>query len=664
MSHPLVRPEQQGWRRVEEPGFLLHLDTPGNATLGFAASVLRGMEAYPRQFEPRWLYDSSGSEIYERITEQPEYYPTRTEDRLLARHADEIRSLVGDVAVVELGSGSSTKTRHILDAWVAQGPSRYVPIDISRAAVSDACSTLAEAYPTLQLEGIASTYARGVELIRDLGPRMVLFLGSTIGNMGPEETQTFLEMISDSLAPGDWFLLGVDLVKSTETLEAAYDDAAGWTASFFGNLAARINTELEATLPLEAVRMVSYYNVALSRVEMYLAFDEACELQVGPLKKRYRIAAGEQILAEISRKFEVENVASNAARFDLSLERRFVDEEHPFAVLLFQRVASAQTPIDGRTRQLRQARTRLRELVEVMPSSEAAADVDWDDFLSMALAQERLLERIQADATIVYSPPFQERPPTRPMRSPVGEYCFVPGGQSWMGDDDLDFDGPRHQVELAPYHIGSAPVTNGEYLMFVLGGGYQNRALWTEAGWKARVEGAWVAPAHWTLRQGLWRSSWFGHDLALDPLRPVLMVSAHEAEAYARWVGKRLPSEKEWEKAAAWDAGFAVSHRWPWGAAEAGPTRVNLGQRVMAATAVGSYPEFRSFYGCHQMIGDAWEWTSSAAIPYPGSSAQARPGRVLRGGSFASATASVGNARREASPPSTRTRFTGFRLAF
>ena len=660
----MVRPEQQGWSCVEESGFLLHLDTPGDATLGFAASVLRGMESYPRHFEPRWLYDSAGSEIYERITEQPEYYPTRTEDRLLARHATEIRALVGDVAVVELGSGSSTKTRHILDAWVAEGAARYVPIDISRMAVSEACADLAAAYPTVQLEGIASTYARGVELIRDVGPRMVMFLGSTIGNMGPEETQTFLTLISKSLAPGDWGGLGVDLVKPTETLEAAYDDAAGCTASFFGNLAARINTELGAALPLDAVRMVSYYNVALSRVEMYLAFDEACELQVGPLKKRYRIAAGEQILAEISRKFDVEDVSSNAARFDLSLEKRFVDEEYPFALLLFQKIASSTPSMDAGVRQLIQARTRLRELVDVMPTSGVDAGVDWDDFLSMALAQERLLERIQADATVVYSPPFQERPPVRPVRSPVGEFCFVPGGRAWVGGEEVDFDSPRHQVDLGAYHLGSTPVTNGEYLMFVLGGGYGNRSLWSDAGWEARVRGDWRAPAHWRLRQGLWRSIWFGQEQALDPLRPVVMVSAYEAEAYAQWVGKRLPTEQEWEKAAAWDAGIAVSHRWPWGDAKASPMRANLGQRVMAPTAVGSYSEFRSFYGCHQMIGDVWEWTASLAAPYPGSSAAPRPGHVLRGGSFATATASVGNARREAALPSARHRFTGFRLAF
>ncbi len=661
-SQALVHPKQGGWSRVEDDGYILHLDTPGDAALGFAASVMHGMDGYPRRLDPRWLYDGPGSDIYERITEQPEYYPMRTEDRLLAKNAGNIRDVVGDVAVVELGSGSSTKTRHILDAWTASGPTRYVPVDISSAAVGAACKQLAAAYPGLHIEGIASTYTRGVELVRDVGPRMVMFLGSTIGNLSPDETQGFLSMIADSLAPGDWFLLGVDLVKEVERLEAAYNDSAGYTAAFFHNLAARINSELGASIPTDAVRMVSYFNTDLSRVEMYLAFDRACELRVEPLKRTYRIAAGEMILAEISRKFHVEAVASNAARFDLSLEQRYVDEESPFAMLLFRRVASVPHPIPAEVRRLRQASTRLRELTTVLPG--AAVDVDGCDFRALAASQERLLERIQSDPECWYDPPFQERPPPRPSRSPVGEMRYVPGGRSFMGaDDGADFDGPRHPVELPAFCIGAAPVTNGEYLLFVLGGGYRDEALWSEEGLAALAAGLWVAPSHWVLRDGLWCARWFGRVVPLDPLRPVVMVSAWEAEAYARWVGKRLPSEAEWEKAAAWDAGIAMSRPWPWGDETAGPMTANLGLRVLEPTAVGSYPESRSFYGCHQMIGDVWEWTTSAADVYPGSGAPEKPGRILRGGSFATTTGVVSNTRREWADPSSRDRFSGFRLA-
>jgi len=660
-SRALVCPVQGGWSCVEEDGYILHLDTPGNAVLGFAASIVHGMDSDPRRLDPRWLYDGPGSDIYERITEQPEYYPTRTEDRILASNAEEIRATVGDIAVVELGSGSSTKTRHILDAWTSKGASRYVPIDISGDAVGAACKQLAVAYPDLHVEGIASTYSRGVELVSDLGPRMLMFLGSTIGNLSPDETQGFLEMISSSLAPGDWFLLGVDLVKETHRLEAAYNDNAGWTAAFFANLVARINSELGASLPGDAARMVSYFNTNLSRIEMYLAFDQECELRVEPLQRTFRIAAGEMILAEISRKFEVEAVASNAARFNLSLERRFVDAESPFAVLLFRRVAGGQDPVPEEDRRISQAKARLHELAEVLPDT--AVDVDESSFMAIAASQERYLEAIQTCPDCRYAPPFQERPPPRPSRCPAGEMRYVPGGISWMGAEDAGFDGPRHQVDLPSYSIGAAPVTNGEYLLFVLEGGYDQRELWSDAGWLAKTEGGWVAPTHWVLRQGLWCADWFGRVVALDPLRPVVMVSGHEAMAYARWLGKRLPTEAEWEKAAAWDAGFATSRTWPWGESVAGPMSANLGMRVLEPTAVGSYPDARSFYGCHQMIGDVWEWTTSDADPYPGSEAASQEGKVLRGASFATATAAASTTRRETAAPAARGRFTGFRLA-
>src|SRR5262249_6515571 len=172
---------------------------------------------------------------------QPEYYLTRTEAALLARHADEIRALVGSAALVELGSGTSAKTRHLLDAWTRRDPaSTYVAVDICGPVVDDSCSALGREYPELDVRGIAGSYEQAMPWFATLSPLVLAFLGSTIGNFDDLEMDEFLGRIADSLAPGDHLLLGIDLVKDTATLEAAYDDAAGVTADFTLNLFARM----------------------------------------------------------------------------------------------------------------------------------------------------------------------------------------------------------------------------------------------------------------------------------------------------------------------------------------------------------------------------------------------------------------------------------------
>ena len=184
------------WTTVAGDGYRLHVDTDEGDEISFAESVALTLAEPPRWLHCRWLYDEVGSALYERITEQPEYYPTRVEDRILDDVAGELRRVVGDAAIVELGSGSSTKTRRLLEAWMDEGHTHYVPIDISRAAVEQACVDLAAVYPGLTIEALAARYRRALPLIGGVSPLLLLFLGSTIGNFNDDEMDDFLRMVS------------------------------------------------------------------------------------------------------------------------------------------------------------------------------------------------------------------------------------------------------------------------------------------------------------------------------------------------------------------------------------------------------------------------------------------------------------------------------------
>ena len=258
------------------------------------------------------------------------------------------------------------------------------------------------------------------------------------------------------------------------------------------------------------------------------------------------------------------------------------------------------------------------------------------------------------------------------------EYAVIPAGPFVMGTDDRSFaydnERPAHVVELARYRIDLAPVTNAQYLAFMLDGGYHRRELWTDAGWLWLKEtGVWH-PARWVLgADERWLERSFGRlaPLALD--RPVGHVSWYEAAAYARWAGKRLPTEAEWEKAAAWDLETRVARRYPWGDMPPSENHANLDQRTFAPAAVGAYPRGRSFFGCHQMIGDVWEWTASDFAPYAGFAAFpyreysevhfGKGYKVLRGGSWATRPIAIRNTFRNWDLPQRRQIFAGFRCA-
>lgn len=324
-----------GWRQVERDGYVLHVAEAAKEE-SFAESVAAGLADDPKWLHCRWLYDARGSALYEKITEQPEYYPTLTEDGILAAYAQGIRAAVGDTTLVELGSGSSSKTRRLVDAWLGQGDVRYVPIDISLDALDAACGDLAAEYPNMRLEGIASSFHRGLSRVGSLSPLLLMFLGSTIGNLNDADVDELFENVSRALMPGDHFLLGIDLIKDKTTLEAAYNDAAGWTEKFTKNLFVRMNRELGSGIPMDAVEHVAVYDEGRERIEIFGEFDRGVDIGLGPGAGCVRVDAGERVMIEISRKFKVDDVADTAMRFGLTLVRTFTDADRRFAVLLLE----------------------------------------------------------------------------------------------------------------------------------------------------------------------------------------------------------------------------------------------------------------------------------------------------------------------------------------
>lgn len=326
---------------VERPGYRLTVVESPSGPLEFARSVADRLRRDPRWLDYKYLYDATGSEIFERITEQPEYYLTRTEREILAARAGEIRRAAGSTTLVELGSGSSDKTRLLLDAWTAAGRARYVPVDISRTALEAACAGLAASYPDLRIEGIAASFEDALPRIAGYSPQTLLFLGSSIGNMNAAERSAFYASAARSLSPGDTLVLGLDLVKDPVRLEAAYDDAAGWSALFTKNLFVRMNRELGTSIPIDAITHVAYYNDRRERIEIYAEFDRSVAIELPGTGRSFRIAPRERLRTEISRKFRVDRIARELARHGFESVRCDLDPAGDFAVMTLRRVLQA-----------------------------------------------------------------------------------------------------------------------------------------------------------------------------------------------------------------------------------------------------------------------------------------------------------------------------------
>jgi L-histidine N-alpha-methyltransferase len=318
------------------------LDTlpQADVKMDFAHSVVDGLSNQERSLDCRYLYDARGSALYEQITQQQEYYLTRTESAILHDHADEIRRLSGPCTLLELGSGSSLKTDRLLAAWLAANGSErvtYVPVDVSASALFQASVRIQQRLTGVRIIGVHGTYDEGLALLRETTPVIGMLLGSTIGNFGRHEAQTFFENVATHLAPGDQFLLGVDLAKEVDLLEAAYNDRAGVTAKFTLNLFERMNRELGSSLVVSDIEHVARYSARRQQVEIFARFIRSQQIVVEPLDFEVTIAAGEELLVEVSRKFVVAELTEQLRAVGLEVEKTLTDQREWYAVLLLKR---------------------------------------------------------------------------------------------------------------------------------------------------------------------------------------------------------------------------------------------------------------------------------------------------------------------------------------
>jgi len=309
----------------------------GYRAASLRADALAGLTATPKSLPPKWFYDAQGSALFEKITELPEYYPTRAERAILRAVAPQVAALTGASTLVELGSGSSDKTRLLLSALRAQGTLRgYVPVDVSESALVAAGDALAAQYPGLAVDAVVADFEKylGVPANTGAGPRLVAFLGSTIGNMIPDERAVFLRRVRDQLRPGDAFLLGTDLVKDPAVLVAAYDDAAGVTAAFNKNVLSVLDAELGADFDPDAFEHVAVWDAGREWIEMRLRAASAQSVRVRDLGLTVEFTAGEEMRTEVSAKFREAGVAAELAAAGLAMRSWWTDPGGQFGLSL------------------------------------------------------------------------------------------------------------------------------------------------------------------------------------------------------------------------------------------------------------------------------------------------------------------------------------------
>lgn len=317
-----------------EPVVSVLLD-PDWASGSLVDDVRRGLGSHPRTLPPKWLYDDAGSALFDEITRLPEYYPFAAEHAILEAHAAEIAAASGATTLVELGSGTSDKTRLLLEAFTETGQlTRFAPVDVSEGTLRDAAARIAERYPGLQVEAVVGDFTLHLAQLPRGGRRMVAFLGGTIGNLYLEERRAFLGALADVLAPGDSVLLGTDLVKSADRLIAAYDDEAGVTAEFVRNSLRVLNRELEADFDLEAFSYVPFWDPHMERMDLRLRSEVPQRVTIPGADLVLDLASGEEIRVEISTKFRVSKIAAELEAAGLDVARVWTDDAGDFALTL------------------------------------------------------------------------------------------------------------------------------------------------------------------------------------------------------------------------------------------------------------------------------------------------------------------------------------------
>ncbi|MFJ8158384.1 L-histidine N(alpha)-methyltransferase [Streptomyces sp. NPDC094468] len=310
---------------------------PSGATAAYLpalrADVVRGLTAVPKSLPPKWLYDGRGSDLFEQITRLPEYYATRTEQALLTQISADIAAHTGARSLIEMGSGSSHKTRSLLDG-LARTVTTYVPVDVSGDALGPAAAAIATAYPKVEVRPREADFTDPLHLDGLDGPRLVMLLGGTIGNLLPDDRDRFLRSLASQLTPYDRLLVGVHLVTDPQVITAAYNDAAGVTAAFNAGILHRINRELDADFDPEAFAHVACWDADNEWIEMRLRARRAQTVYLGDPGVVVRFAAGEDLLTEVSAKFRPERLAAEADAAGLELQMFWTDPDNLVALAL------------------------------------------------------------------------------------------------------------------------------------------------------------------------------------------------------------------------------------------------------------------------------------------------------------------------------------------
>jgi L-histidine N-alpha-methyltransferase len=308
---------------------------PVDASADLREDVRAGLTATPKTLPPRWFYDERGSALFDEITRLPEYYPTDAERAVLAAHAGDVAAATGAEVLVELGSGTSDKTRLLLRALADAGTlRRFVPVDVDPSVLRSAGEAITREFPGVEVEAVVADFTRHLGELPREGRRLVAFLGSTVGNLEPGPRGAFLADVAATLAPGDALLLGTDLVKDPARLVRAYDDAAGVTAEFNRNVLRVLARELDADVDPDSFDHVAVWDAEHEWIEMRLRSRRAQTVRVPALDLTVDFAEGEELRTEVSAKFRRDGVAAELAAAGLRLTEWWTDPAGDFGVSL------------------------------------------------------------------------------------------------------------------------------------------------------------------------------------------------------------------------------------------------------------------------------------------------------------------------------------------
>ena len=312
---------------------------PAELVRALREDVANGLTSTPKSLPPKWFYDDRGSQLFDQITRLPEYYPTRREREILIARAGEIAAVTAADALVELGSGTSEKTRILLDAMRANGTlRRFVPFDVSEECLREAATAIDELHPGLEVHAVVGDFDRHLDRLPLDGRCLVAFLGGTIGNFPPDERGRFLTELAASLGTDDHVLIGFDLVKDIARLEAAYNDAAGVTADFNRNVLRVINRELGADFDVDAFEHVAFFDADEEWIEMRLRATSEQAVQIEELDLDVLFDAGEEMRTEISAKFRPQRVERELHNAGLSLVRWWTDAAGDFGLAIAAKI--------------------------------------------------------------------------------------------------------------------------------------------------------------------------------------------------------------------------------------------------------------------------------------------------------------------------------------